>query len=202
MTDTWNTQETTTLSWATPHSHVCTLYMCVQFILPVGPGNLGFGSLCQSHQPGRVVTAFGSELFQVTVSSWKNDTAAQVELQSPELRITLMVWRKLALFCILPCKMFPLAFHGDLHQGKSNWVLFLQLLAYRNNQGNALDWMGRYHSFSIWAIPSLWESGRTKGKRAIQWMNTLETHRNIHTSALLLTVTCNTSILCNIMPHL
>lgn len=201
MTDIWNTQETTTLSCAAPHTHVCTSYMCVQLILPVGPWNLGVGSLCQSHQPGRVVTAFGSELFQVTVSSWKNDSSTGRARES-RTQNNINGMKKTCSVLRPSCKMFPLAFQGDLHQGKSNWVLFLQLLAYQNDQGNALGWMGRYHSLSIWAIPNLWESGRTKGKGAIQWVNTLEAHRNIHTWALVLTVACNTSILCNIMPHL
>lgn len=60
------------MSCAAPHPQQGQ-YIYVQFILSVVPGNLDFGA-SQSCQPGRAVTGFGSESFQVTMSSWENDT--------------------------------------------------------------------------------------------------------------------------------
>lgn len=174
MTDMWGTQEATTLSCVAPHSQHG-LWNCTCVYNLTSLGNLGSGSLCLT-----VLSAW-----QGGFSLWKwiipgnNELLEKwhkVELQSPKLRTVLMAWRKLALFCILPCKMFPLAFQGDLLQEKNNWVLFLQLLAYQNYQGNGFARMWSYHSLSLWAIPSLQEPGKTKGKWAMLWVNTLETH--------------------------
>lgn len=203
MTDLWNTQETPTLSCAAPHFqhgpvHVCTIYPAC------GPWKLGVWVFVP-HSPVRTVAAFKSELFRVTTSSGKNDTIFCSTDRSTEFRTENSInGMKKTCFVLHPSlQNVPIGISGGLTPRKKQLGAFAAVVgAPRTTRRlDFLEWGGITH-YPSKQFPVCGNLARLKAKGLsngwIHWKPT----KNTHASALVLTVTCNPSILCNTAPHL